>query len=132
MWSSRWVFVLAVTGAAMGLGNIWSFAAVAGAHGGGAFVFVYLVCLTVFGIPLMMAEILLGRVGRLSPINTLRRLTRLRRASACGSRSAGPARCRHVDSFFTGVFAGWALLCVRDAARQPQRRRRAGRNHDVR
>jgi NSS family neurotransmitter:Na+ symporter len=113
MWSSRWVFVLAVAGAAMGLGNIWSFAAVAGTHGGGAFVLVYLVCLTVFGIPLMMAEILLGRAGRLSPINTLRRLTRLtRRSGTWISVGWSGTFAGMLILSYTGVFAGWALHYV--------------------
>jgi NSS family neurotransmitter:Na+ symporter len=113
MWSSRWLFVLAVAGAAMGLGNIWSFAAIAGEHGGGAFVLVYLVSLTVFGIPLMMAEILLGRAGRLSPINTLRRLTRLTRGSGTWiSVGWSGTFAGMLILSYTGVFAGWALHYV--------------------
>ena len=107
------MFVLAVAGAAMGLGDIWSFSAIAGAHGGGAFVLVYLVCLTVFGIPLMMAEILLGRAGRLSPINTLRRLTRLtRRSGTWISVGWSGTFAGMLILSYTGVFAGWALRYV--------------------
>jgi NSS family neurotransmitter:Na+ symporter len=73
-WSSRWAFVLAATGSAVGLGNIWKFPYITGEHGGGAFVLVYLVCIGLIGIPIMMAEILLGRRGRRSPINTMRHL----------------------------------------------------------
>jgi NSS family neurotransmitter:Na+ symporter len=113
MWSSRWLFGLGVAGAAMGLGNIWSFASVAGTHGGGAFVLIYLVCLTVFGIPLMMAEILLGRAGRLSPINTARRLTRLtRRSGTWISVGWSGTFAGMLILSYTGVFAGWALHYV--------------------
>ena len=70
-WSSRWAFILAATGSAVGLGNIWRFPYLAGENGGGAFVLVYLVCVVLVGIPIMMAEILLGRRGRQSPINTM-------------------------------------------------------------
>jgi NSS family neurotransmitter:Na+ symporter len=70
-WSSRWAFVLAATGSAVGLGNIWKFPYITGENGGGAFVLVYLVCITVIGVPIMMAEIMLGRRGRQSPINTM-------------------------------------------------------------
>lgn len=42
LWSSRWVFFLAATGSAVGLGNIWKFPYVTGQNGGGAFVLVYL------------------------------------------------------------------------------------------
>ena len=71
-WSSRWVFVLAATGSAVGLGNIWKFPYITGENGGGAFVIIYLVCIAAIGVPIMMAEIMLGRHGRQSPINTMR------------------------------------------------------------
>jgi neurotransmitter:Na+ symporter, NSS family len=75
-WSSRWVFILAATGSAVGLGNIWKFPYITGENGGGAFVLVYLLCIAVIGIPIMMAEVMLGRRGRRSPINTMRYLAR--------------------------------------------------------
>ena len=75
MWSSRWLFVLAAAGSAVGLGNIWKFPYIAGENGGGAFVLVYLVCVALVGIPVMLAEVLIGREGRQSPINTMRFLT---------------------------------------------------------
>ncbi len=70
-WSSRWAFILAATGSAVGLGNIWKFPYMAGENGGGAFVLVYLLCVALIGIPIMMAEVLIGRHGRRSPTNTL-------------------------------------------------------------
>ena len=73
-WSSRWIFILAATGSAVGLGNIWRFPYLTGENGGGAFVLVYLFCVVMMGIPIMMAEILLGRRGRKSPVNTMRTL----------------------------------------------------------
>ncbi len=73
-WSGRWAFILAATGSAVGLGNVWKFPYLAGEYGGGAFVIVYLICVAVIGLPIMMAEILLGRRGRQSPINTMRAL----------------------------------------------------------
>ena len=73
-WSSRWIFILAATGSAVGLGNIWRFPYLAGENGGGAFVLVYLFCVVMMGIPIMMAEILLGRRGRKSPVNTMHTL----------------------------------------------------------
>jgi NSS family neurotransmitter:Na+ symporter len=73
-WSSRMAFILAATGSAVGLGNIWKFPYITGENGGGAFVIVYLICIAAVGIPVMMAEILLGRRGRQSPINTMRTL----------------------------------------------------------
>ena len=73
-WSSRLAFILAATGSAVGLGNVWKFPYIAGENGGGAFVLVYLFCIAVIGIPIMMAEVMLGRRGRQSPINTMRTL----------------------------------------------------------
>ena len=75
MWSSRWLFVLAAAGSAVGLGNIWKFPYIAGENGGGAFVLVYLACVALVGVPIMIAEVLIGREGRQSPINTMRFLT---------------------------------------------------------
>jgi len=43
-----------------------------GENGGGAFVLVYLLCIAAIGVPVMIAEVMLGRRGRLSPINTTR------------------------------------------------------------
>ncbi|MDX1519136.1 MAG: sodium-dependent transporter [Gammaproteobacteria bacterium] len=73
-WSSRWAFILAATGSAVGLGNIWRFPYITGENGGGAFVLVYIACVIVVGIPIMMSEVLIGRRGRQSPINTMRTL----------------------------------------------------------
>ena len=66
-WSSRFAFIMASVGFAVGLGNIWKFPYVAGENGGGAFVLVYLLCVFAIGAPILMAEVLIGRRGRLSP-----------------------------------------------------------------
>lgn len=71
-WANRWIFILAATGSAVGLGNIWKFPYITGENGGGAFVLVYLVCILMVGVPIMMAEILVGRRARQSPINAVR------------------------------------------------------------
>ena len=70
-WSSRLAFVLAVTGSAVGIGNIWKFPYLAGENGGGAFVFVYLLCVFLIGLPVLMSEILIGRRGRRNPVATM-------------------------------------------------------------
>ena len=54
-WSSRWAFILAATGSAVGLGNIWKFPYITGEYGGGAFVLVYLLCLALIGLPIMIS-----------------------------------------------------------------------------
>lgn len=73
-WSSRFAFILAATGSAVGLGNIWKFPYITGQNGGGAFVLVYLLCVAALGVPIMIAEIMMGRRGRQSPINTMQSL----------------------------------------------------------
>ena len=66
-WSSGWTFILAAVGAAVGLGNIWKFPYIVGVSGGGAFVLVYLVCVLLIAIPILIGELLIGRLGHHSP-----------------------------------------------------------------
>ena len=70
-WSSRFAFILAATGSAVGLGNIWKFPYITGENGGGAFVLVYLACVVLIGIPIMIAETMLGRRSQRDPIETM-------------------------------------------------------------
>jgi len=98
-WSSRMAFILAVTGSAVGLGNIWKFPYVAGQNGGGAFVLVYLVCVIVIGMPVMMSEVLIGRRGRRNPIATMELL---------GKEEGSTANWRWVG--IMGVFGGILIL----------------------
>jgi len=74
-WSSRFAFILAATGSAVGLGNIWKFPYITGENGGGAFVIVYLLCVLLIGIPIMIAETMLGRRSQKNPIETMGLLT---------------------------------------------------------
>jgi NSS family neurotransmitter:Na+ symporter len=66
-WSSPIVFFYAATGSAVGLGGLWKFPYEAGVHGGGAFVLVFILSVLVFGMPLLMAELMIGRRGRGNP-----------------------------------------------------------------
>lgn len=66
-WSSRIAFIFAAVGSAVGLGNIWKFPYEAGEGGGGAFVLIYLAFVFGIGVPVMIAELSLGRRGHLSP-----------------------------------------------------------------
>ena len=63
-WSSRFGFLMASVGFAVGLGNIWRFPYVTGENGGAAFVLVYLACAFVIGVPIVIAEIMIGRRGQ--------------------------------------------------------------------
>ena len=64
--SSKIGVILAAAGGAIGLGNIWKFPYVAGENGGGAFLIVYLLCVLIFGVPLIMTEFIIGRKSRKS------------------------------------------------------------------
>jgi neurotransmitter:Na+ symporter, NSS family len=70
-WSSRMGFMLAAAGSAVGLGNIWKFPYMAGQMGGSAFVLTYLICMFVIGLPILVAEWLIGRRGQKNPIHTM-------------------------------------------------------------
>ena len=98
-WSSRLAFILAASGSAVGLGNIWKFPYMAGENGGGAFVLIYLLCILLLGLPVMMAEVMLGKRGRQSPINTMLTLAREAKASA-----------RWVLLGWLGVLTGFLIL----------------------
>jgi neurotransmitter:Na+ symporter, NSS family len=113
MWSSRLLFILAAAGSAVGLGNLWRFPYIAGENGGGAFVIVYLLCVIIVGIPIMMCEVLVGREGRLSPINTIRMLVERGRAHPAWTLIGwmGALAGFLILSFY-GVIAGWALSYV--------------------
>lgn len=67
-WTGRWTFVLAATGSTVGLGNIWKFPYMTGTDGGAYFIAIYLLCLLLVGIPLLMAEVALGRRARRNPV----------------------------------------------------------------
>ena len=112
-WSSRMAFILAVTGSAVGLGNIWKFPYIAGQNGGGAFVLVYLICVIVIGMPVMMSEILIGRRGRRNPVATMELL---------GQEEGSSRQWRLVGMMgviagililsYYSVIAGWTLAYV--------------------
>ncbi len=69
------MFILAAAGSAIGLGNIWKFPYMAGKYGGGAFVLMYLACIGVIGIPILVAEILIGRATRRNPVGAFKALS---------------------------------------------------------
>tara|TARA_B100001287_G_scaffold117527_1_gene98888 strand:+ start:1098 stop:2447 length:1350 start_codon:yes stop_codon:yes gene_type:complete len=71
-WIGKWTFILAATGSAVGLGNIWGFPYKAGTNGGGAFVLIYLGCILIIGLPIMISEIIIGRKAGNSPINAMK------------------------------------------------------------
>ncbi len=116
-WSSRWTFIMAATGSAVGLGNIWKFPYIAGENGGGAFVLVYLLCIAIIGVPVLMAEILMGRQGRSNPINAMISLARQSDATKAWAIIGvmGTLAGLFIMSFYS-VVAGWVLDYIIEAA----------------
>lgn len=112
-WSGRWAFILAATGSAVGLGNIWKFPYITGENGGGAFVLFYLICIAIIGIPIMIAEVTLGRRGRRSPLNTMRHLTQEEGRSPHWQYLgwAGMIAGFLILSYYS-VIAGWAVAYI--------------------
>ena len=117
LWSSRFAFILAATGSAVGLGNIWKFPYVTGENGGGAFVLVYLLCIAVIGVPIMMAEVFIGRNGRHNPITSMRLVAERNLKSPAWRISAviGMIAAFAILSFYS-VIGGWAASYVGHAA----------------
>jgi NSS family neurotransmitter:Na+ symporter len=110
LWLSRWGFILAATGSAVGLGNIWKFPYITGEYGGGAFVLMYLACILAIGIPVMMTEIALGRRGRGSPIDAFGRVVRENGGSPLWKAVGGMAMLAgFMILCFYVVVAGWAF-----------------------
>ena len=75
-WSTNYLFLLASIGSTVGLSNIWRFTYLAGENGGGAFVLIYILSLVVMGIPILTAELMIGRRGGKSMVGTLQALAK--------------------------------------------------------
>ena len=112
-WSSRVAFVLAAAGSAIGLGNVWRFPYLAGQNGGAAFVFIYLAIVLLIGLPVMIAEVGLGRFTRRNPVGAFARA-----APASGWRTVGVLGV--ITGFgilsYYSVVAGWTLIYTVQAA----------------
>ena len=98
-WIGKWTFILAATGSAVGLGNIWGFPYKAGTNGGGAFVLIYLGCILIIGLPIMISEIIIGRKAGNSPINAMKNV-------ALESKKSGMWQVVG----WSGIFAGILIL----------------------
>ena len=106
-WKSRTGFIVAAAGSAVGLGNIWKFPYITGENGGGAFVLVYLLCILLVGVPVLTAEILLGRATKSSLVSAFRSLTR-RGSPWIGIGVLGVLTAFLLLSYYSTV-AGWVM-----------------------
>ena len=104
-WNSKTGFILAAVGSAVGLGNMWRFSYLAAEHGGAAFVVLYLGFTALIGLPILLAEVALGRGSGLSPVRALEHF---------GGRAWRPLGWLFVGSgllilAYYGVIAGWTI-----------------------
>ena len=106
-WKNRLGFILAAAGSAVGLGNIWRFPYMVGENGGSIFIIVYLLCVLLLGLPIMIAEITLGKITQRNPVGAFKVLA--------GERSpwqmvgfSGVLAAFVILSYYS-VVAGWCL-----------------------
>lgn len=108
-------FILAATGSAVGLGNIWKFPYMVGESGGAAFVLVYLLCIGLVGAPILIAEWMLGRRGHKNPVNTMAQLARdHQRHPAWVLVGASGVLAAFLILSFYSVIGGWTLAYLAD------------------
>lgn len=105
-WSSKIGFILAAIGSSIGLGNIWKFPYLAGANGGGAFVLVYLICILIVGLPIMIAEIVIGRHTEKDPVGAFKIIGAGSRWEFVGYLGVLSGFC--IMTFYS-VVGGWTL-----------------------
>jgi len=108
-WGSKLGFILAASGSAVGIGNIWKYPHMAGQNGGAAFTLVYLACIFVVGLSIVIAEFVIGRKTQLSPVGAFEKLapgTNWKWVGFLGVASA------FVILSFYGVVGGWVLKYV--------------------
>jgi NSS family neurotransmitter:Na+ symporter len=109
-WSSRWGFLLAAVGFAVGMGNIWRFPYQLGENGGAAFLIIYLACAFGIGLPLLITEISLGRRGRASASQSLINVAaESGRSSSWGWVGTLGVLCAFVILSYYTVLSGWTL-----------------------
>lgn len=111
--SSKMGIISAAAGSAIGLGNIWKFPYITGQNGGAAFIFVYLICIAIIGLPVMLSEFIIGRRGQRNAIGSFKELSSESYWFLTGWMGV-------IASFvilaFYGVVAGWTLNYVVFAA----------------
>jgi len=108
--SSRFGFIMAAAGSAVGLGNIWGFPTQTASNGGAAFVLVYLVLAFCLAYPAFMAELLIGRYGQANAVTSMQKMSRTiwqkRFAFIVGF---GGIICAALILSFYGILAGWMM-----------------------
>ncbi|MCW8805088.1 MAG: sodium-dependent transporter, partial [Ignavibacteriaceae bacterium] len=112
VWGSKLGFILAAAGSAIGLGNIWKFPYITGENGGASFVLVYLICIAVIGLPVLIAEILIGRTTQRNPVGAFYKLSKSKFWAAVGG--MGVLAGFLILSFYA-IIAGWSIGYIVEA-----------------
>ena len=112
-WTSRFTFLMAAVGAAVGLGNIWKFPYITGQNGGSAFVLVYLIAVIFVALPILIAEIMLGRWGRQSPPNAMANVANNQKRSKAWSIVGWTGMLTaYLIATYYSVISGWAVAYI--------------------
>ena len=104
--NSQFGLIFAAIGSAIGLGNIWRFPYLVGQNGGGAFIFVYLIFVILFGLPLIISELVIGRRTKVNAVFAFRKLSKNPFFSKAGYLQI--ISCFFILSFYC-VVGGWAI-----------------------
>lgn len=117
-WTSGTGFLLAAMGAAIGLGSVWKFPYMVGANGGGLFVLIYLVAAASITVPILIAELMLGRLGQASPPVAMQRVADEVRASRSW-RWLGwmTVAAVYLIGTYYSVIGGWVVAYTFEAAK---------------
>ena len=105
-WTSKIGFILAAAGSAIGLGAIWKFPYMAGTNGGSVFVLLFIICTLLIGLPILLAEFVIGRRGHADAVTSLKKLSTGRSWGWVGW--MGLASSFIILSFYS-VVGGWIL-----------------------
>lgn len=106
-WASKFGFIMAAAGSAVGLGNIWRFPYLTGENGGAAFVLVYIFCVVLVGAPMLINEIAIGRLTGKNPVSAFETL----KANRFWVMAAGilPLLVTFVVLSYYSIIAGWTV-----------------------
>ncbi|MBD7986022.1 sodium-dependent transporter [Sporosarcina sp. Sa2YVA2] len=105
-WTSKIGFVLAAAGSAIGLGAIWKFPYMAGTNGGSVFVLLFIICTLIIGLPILLAEFVIGRRGKSDAVTSLKKLAPGRKWHWMGWMGLGSS---FILLSFYSVVGGWIL-----------------------
>ncbi|WP_105901941.1 sodium-dependent transporter [Vibrio gangliei] len=106
--SSKFGFIMAAAGSAVGLGNVWGFPTQAASNGGAVFLLVYLVMVVVLALPMLIAELTIGRYGQANPLRSVKRIWPTNSKIPAGFGLLGLLTALMILSFYS-IIAGWLV-----------------------